>query len=369
MADLNWRGDRLHVSLEQWLTVLRREYLEDYLSFGGSAVKFVSGEPEVLSLIHESIEEMARGLNYHFAFLDAARIGADGKRPDLHRIERFFFEATGGVDWKQWAAEQARQYLDERGITVAPHRDLGDLDGIASDNGRDVRDLINGFQSGFATQLIKDRTLSVEFRSALTALCRSQVIPDSLTPTTEEVLLSWLRGSRIHGDLAALKAIQIFSRVDRSNARHLLVSFCRWLPRTGRSGLIVILDFRPYEKKRLTVAQKRNTAHQKLQEARARGATAEELYAIMDEVEIEPPVSYTDPAYVQMLELLRRFIDESEIFRGFCLVVLTSPSFYDTSELRNYTTYNAIQTRIGLEVRDANRANPAAALVHLGAPK
>ena len=43
----------------------------------------------------------------------------------------------------------------------------------------------------------------------------------------------------------------------------------------------------------------------------------------------EQSVSYSNNTYVQMLSLLRRFIDEVDRFERFLLVVLTSPSFFE----------------------------------------
>jgi hypothetical protein len=69
---------------------------------------------------------------------------------------------------------------------------------------------------------------------------------------------------------------------------------------------------------------------------------------------------------MQMLNMLRRFIDEVDWFERLLLVVLTTPRFYDDTSRRNYFNYDALQTRIGLEVHDARRPNPCANLVHLG---
>ena len=98
----------------------------------------------------------------------------------------------------------------------------------------------------------------------------------------------------------------------------------------------------------------------------ARGASAEELAALQAQADTEPAIVYSDAAYMQMLAMIRRFIDEIDWFERFLLVILTTPAFYDDTSRRNYNNYDALQTRIGLEVHDARRANPAAALVHLG---
>ena len=70
-----------------------------------------------------------------------------------------------------------------------------------------------------------------------------------------------------------------------------------------------------------------------------------------------------------MLTLIRRFIDEVDWFERFLLVIQTSPKFYDALSRRNYFNYDALQTRIGLEVHDLEKPNPTAALVHLGGPE
>ena len=358
-------ADRLRAPASEWAKRFTDEYLSDYIRSGGSVVKVVSGSDASLSEVSDTLRSAASRFGYYFSELGPAATGRDGKKPDLHRIDRFFLEATRDVDWKTWAAEEARRYLETQGIRVAPHRELNDLDGIAADNGRDATDLLNQYQREFATRLIRDHSLAIEFRTALTALSRAQLVPESMTPTTEEVLLGWFAGRTMPGASAALKRIHIFGRIDRSSARHMLASFCRWLPRTKRDGLVVVLDFRPYEHKRKTIAPRRKETELRLKEAILRRAAHEELEAIGEEGEAEPPVSYSNAAYQQMLQTLRRFIDETDWFERFCLVVLTSPGFYDGAPNRSYFDYDALQTRIGLEVHDATRANPVASLVHL----
>ena len=120
---------------------------------------------------------------------------------------------------------------------------------------------------------------------------------------------------------------------------------------------------------RKTIAQRRKETQIRLKEAILRHAAHEELEAIGEEGEAEPPVSYSNAAYQQMLQTLRRFIDETDWFERFCLVVLTSPGFYDGASDRSYFNYDALQTRIGLEVHDATRAYPVASLVHLAESK
>lgn len=357
-----------HVSPDVWLNTIHREYLSDYIKSGGSTVKFISGDDATLSSTQSTLHSMSLREGYFHVHLDTAVPLPDGKNPDLHRIDRFFFAATKPVDWSARTRAEAIAYLDSRGIVLQPGRALKDIDGIASDNGRDPTDLINQFQRELVTGLITDRGMAIEFRAAVGALIRGQLLPDSMSPTTEEVLLEWFAGRTMPGAAAALKRIHIFERITRGNARHLLGSFCRWLPKVGHGGLVLTLDFRPYEHKKIPRGRRQTATLQALQQAIAAGAPKDRLEALLAEGAAEPAVSYSDLAYMQMLAQLRRFIDEIDWFERFMLIVLTTPRFYDDSSTRNYWDYDALQSRVGLEVHDARRANPAAALVHLGDP-
>ena len=354
------------VSPEIWLDAIHREYLAEYIKSGGSTVKFISGDNPTLSSAQTRLHDLAEAEGYFHVHLDAAKALPDGKKPDLHRIDRLFFAATESVDWRGRTTAEARAYLDNRGVVVQPGRALQDIDGIAQDNGRTATDLINQFQRELVTGLIRDHGMAIEFRAAISALMRAQLLPESLTPTTEDVLLAWFAGRTMPGAAAALKKIHIFERVTRANARHMLASFCRWLPRAGHGGLIVTLDFRPYEHKKVPRGKRQAATLQALQQAIAAGAATARLEALLAEGAAEPAISYSDLAYMQMLAQLRRFIDEIDWFERFLLVVLTTPGFYDDASARNYWAYDALQSRIGLEVHDVQRANPAAALVHLG---
>ncbi len=360
------------LSLEDWLATIEYEYLADYIRSGGSAVKVISGSDAQLQRVTARVQEMAASADYFTAHLDPAVPDKMGKRPDLHRIDRFFFQVTQEVDWKAWAAMQAQQYLESRGIHLAAGRALGDLEQIALDNGRDPLDLLNQYQRELATLQIRDPRLSIEFRTAVTALGRALLIPDAVTPTSEEVLLGWFAGQALPGASSALKKVQIYERINLANARPMLVSFCHWLPQTGHAGLVVTLDFRPYEFKKIAKGKRQAEQLQKVRDALVRGASSEELTLLAQEHEsAEPELFYSDAAYMQMLTLIRRFIDEIDRFDRFLLVILTSPNFYkdktlDPTVKRCYFDYDALQTRIGQEVHDARYANPAASLVQLG---
>ena len=360
------------LSLETWLKTIENEYLDDYVCSGGSAVKVVTGTGAQLSQVVSNLHSLAKAKDYFSVHLDPAKKDDAGKNPNLHQINKFFFKVTESVDWKASAAVQAKQYLENQGIVLAEGRDIGDLERIAQDNGRDSSDLLNQYQRELATPQIRDTRLSIEFRTAVTALGRSLLIPDAVTPTTEEVLLGWFGGKSFPGAASALKKVQLYDRINLTNARPMLASFCRWLPQIAQSGLVVTLDFRPYEYKKVAKGKRQQEQLELIRAAAARGASPEEIGRIAEEHDSsQPEIFYSDAAYMQMLTMVRRFIDEIDYFERFLLVILTSPNFYkdkahDPTVKRCYFDYDALQTRIGQEVHDARNANPAASLVNLG---
>lgn len=360
------------LSLDRWLQTIQEEYLADYIPSGGSTVKVVTGTDTQMEGIIVKMKEMAKSANCFSAHLNPSRLDGAGKRPDLHRIDRFFFHVTESVVWRDSAAIQAQKYLANSGIHLAEGRELGDLELIASDNGRDSQDLLNQYQRELVTRQIRDTRLSVDFRTAVTSYSRALLIPDAVTPTTQEALASWFAGKSVPGASSALKKVQIYERININNARSMLSSFCRWLPEMGYDGLVVTFDFRPYEYKKVSKGKRQQENLRQIQEAISRGASTEELNQInMELSRAEPEVFYSDAAYMQMLTLIRRFIDEIDWFERFLMVILTTPNFYkdkniDPDVKRCYYDYDALQTRIGQEVHDAKNANPAASLVYLG---
>ncbi len=362
------------LSVEEWLGTFDAEYLDDFILSGGSAVKFLSGDEETLADVRKELSERAISKGYHYVGFQPDELGEDGKKPDFHRMDRFFFRIAETIEWKKEAGKQLVAALAERGVRFPNGQPTSDYQQVAQFNDRDPSDLLTTYQNLVTSLHLRDLGMAVEFRIALTALGRSQLIPDEVTPTTEELLLGWLCGEKaVSGSVPALKKIRIHERIARSNAKFMLQSLCHWLQQIGKSGVVVVFDFRPYEKVRVSRIQRALMDAMELEDAIRRGASSDELNEILDSRNREDPSEtyYAPAAYLQALEMLRHFIDEIERLEGFLLVVLGSPSYFQMarspdSKERRFWDYDALQTRIGLEVHDAERQNPSAGLVHFG---
>jgi hypothetical protein len=354
-----------------WVSFARSEYLAGPVASGGSAIRFVSGSDATLAAASDRLAQAAAQCGFESVQLDPGMRDEDGKAPNLHRIDRFFTAVTRDAEWKAWAEAEARCFLEQQtGVTIPADVSLRDVDAVARTTGMDANRLLLVYEREL-TRRISDHRLTLEFRAALAYLFSSALRRDEGSPTTDEVLLAWLRGKSLPGGAAALKRLQIYGRIGPLNARHYLASYCHWLRKRGKAGLLVVFDFRPYIQRRITALERNAALDRRLRSAAEGGAglTAAQLADMLHQRdEAAPTIAYADGAYYQMLASLRRFIDEIDRFPGLFMVVLTSPSFYSPSERgrRTFNDYDALQTRIGLDVADAERPNPAAALVHLG---
>lgn len=361
------------ISAEKWLQTMDEEYLTSFVTSGGSCVRFLSGESQVLDSVSKGLEKIASSREFHFVQVNPGDLTESGKRPDFHKIEKFYFRIAETIDWKRLSGEQVVNALRAKGINFPTDIPIHDYHKIASVNGLEPPDLLNHYARLVTDLLLRDLGMAAEFRFALTALGRAQLSPDELTPTTEELLCSWLRGEKaVPGAKQALERVRIHERISSSNARFFLESLFHWLMQIGKSGTIVVFDFRPYERVPISKAKRLQLQYEAVHEAIGRGAAIEELKDLTSEFDSTiGSVQYSPAAYIQALELLRHFIDGIERMAGLSLVVFGTPDFFDNrpdkfGTSRRYRDYDALQTRIGLEVSDVEKQNPSAALVHLG---
>ena len=354
------------LTTDTWLAGFEGRYLSDFVPSGGSVVRFVSGSDAALERVRTGLQQIAGQRNFHYRFLNADKPTADGRPPQLHRIERFYAAVTENVDWQDWAREQARNVLERLGLHIPPGTSLGDIQAIAEANKADRDYLIQQYK-GEARRSVQDRSMTVEFRNAITNLWVDQLLPDTSTPGRSDVLTAWLRGETLPpGGARVLKGCQIYGRISSINARHYLVSFCEWTRRVGRAGVLIVLDFRAYERTG-SASNRPNGTLAASKSASEQGAPIEELRRrLQDSGSEAAPLRYSKKPYEQMLSLLRRFIDEVDRFPSLALIVLTSLQYSGNDDrVRRYTDYVALNTRIGNEVADKNRPNPDAALVRL----
>jgi len=312
------------ISPEEYAAFLEREYLRDYIPQGGAAVRFmVSSEGDGIEEVFRRVRLAAQAAHFDVAAVDSHSV-------KVHMIQEVFHATARQIDWDGLARTVSRDVLEGLGFRVPAAPALFDMETLARDNHYQPNVLNVDFSRELQGRIIKDFAMAQEFRHAMFALCRSTIDSSAATQTTREAVLEWLRGD-LHR-ITAVKDALIYQRIGRHNARHMLFSLAHWLKTVGRTGLVLTIDLA-----QLGVSK--------------RDQTGNRLY-------------YTKAAVLDAYEVLRQLIDGTDELRSCLVLVGCAPEFLK-DPARGYEAYHALQLRIQDEVRDRNRANPFAALVHL----
>ncbi len=311
------------ISLPEWLRVIEKEYLQDYVSGGGAAVKFVIPLAAAgVGKVRQGLAEASARQGFQFAAVDAAVT-------KVHLVEQVFFAVARQLDWDQLTRQFLFGLLKDRCKLPENQADVS-LAHLAALNGCAEKELRLELRNVLRTGLARDYAMAQEFRSAIGALIRHMLDPVATNSGMDEIVKSWLRGELKY--IRPMKDLGIFQRINRSNARYLLHSLSHWLKRAGHSGLIVFMDITRY-----------------LEEGPRN----------------DGGLVYRKTAVLDCYEVLRQFIDGVDESEN-CLVVVAAPlTFVQEDERRNVDAYQALKLRIWDEVRDRRKVNPLAPMVRV----
>jgi hypothetical protein len=310
---------------DEWLSVLRKEYLQDFIPSGGAAVKFVV---PMDGLKHQGLldklKQGAKEDGYLFVSLNAATTR-------VHMIDRVFHAIAKQVAWDDLAYTFLYTTLLEAQYRLPENRSDFNLVQLASLNGYDVWEMRAIINNRLRERLVRDYAMAEEFRRSMLWLCQTQLDPEKVGAGTADAIKEWLRGElRL---ISALKPARIFQKIGRHNGRYMLCALSHWLHVTGKAGLVIVLDISRFLEARRP-PEPNGTLH------------------------------YSTPAVVDGYEVLRQCIDGTDELE-FCLIVVVAPPGFLTDERRGLSRYEALRLRIWDEVRDRERPNPLSSLVRL----
>ena len=317
----------MYVGLSDWLTVLEREYLTDFIPQGGSAVKFAvvgpSLEPDE---VRGDLARLARETGCLYVSVEATST-------KLHMIDQFFFAVARQLDWNDLARRFLLRLLAEGGFTVPPGSATIDYQSIADANDYSEPELRRDIRLLLTSRVFRDFAMAQEFRIAMVRLCQAQLEVGGSAGPEADAVKEWLRGEL--RSIVLLKAALIFQRIARHNGRDMFLSLAHWVRLAGYQGLVLSLDAERYFVERLPVERDGSLFH-------------------------------TTTAVMDAYEVFRQFIDATDELEGSLLVVTTPPSFLEDPK-RGLERYDPLDLRIWDEVRDRRVANPLASLVRLRA--
>ena len=318
------------VGVAEWTGLLGREYLAQFVSSGGAAVKIgVAADSAEVPAVLDAVAGMALEAGYPVVRVDA-------QRTRVQRMDYLFHAIARQMDWDSLAERYLRDRLAENGIAVGEDQPLYPIDAVADAAGMRRSDLIGLVGRLVSNGILRDYSLGREFRTAIALLCQRAVNPQNVSPADADIIKAYLRGEKF--PLGALKKLQIYQRIGRHNARTLLSSLARYLRQTGHPGLVVLLD----------------------------------LDAVVTDRAPLPPDAVPDPTLVKYgrvgvldtYEVLRQCIDETDETAYLLMVVVTGPGIVEHPK-RSVDNYSALKLRTVDDIRDRERANPLSALVRL----
>ena len=308
----------------KWLAFLRTEYLEGFIKAGGTSVKFVVPlDKTLVASLNEDITTQADQCGYI-----ATKVSSADTR--VHLVDQIFFRIAEQVPWEEMSRRAVTRLAKEAGYaipTAASREPLGEA--LASLNRVDRSVVAMDVRRWVSSSIF--RSLSRDFRVSMTQLCLAAIAGGSNGETVTNAITDWLTGR--NKAVGAVRPYQLFSRISRSNARHLLESLLLWAPFCGYAGLLLVLDI-----SRVTIP--RNPR---------------------DDVNY-----YTKAAMLDAYEVLRQFIDSTEQLKNCLVVVVADGAFLDVEpDGRGMGAYNALKLRVYDDIHDERLVNPMAALVRL----
>jgi hypothetical protein len=313
----------MDLTLDEWLATVEDEYLRQFITQGGAAVKFaVVPSAETSRALQRALIEAAVAQGCQAAVVDAAATR-------IHMIDQVFFAVARQVNWDALALAVVRDVLAEARLFVPTGEERLTYSELAALNQEDEFDVRRLLRTQLRRHVGQDFAMAPEFRVAMIRLCQAQLETDEVDLAETAAIRSWLRGElRL---ISAVKRAGIFQKIGRHNARAMILSLAHWLRRAGRAGFVLVLDLSRYL-------------------ATTRPADGS-LY-------------HTPTTVLDAYEVLRQFIDTTDELEG-CLIVAIAPHEFLDDPRRGLERYAPLQTRISDEVQDRNRANPLAALVRL----
>ncbi len=320
----------MDVSVQEWVNVIKKDYLHQFVRGGGASVKFAVAHTDLSRRrIIDELRKAAHDEGFLFISVDADKI-------KIHLIDHLFSAVARQVDWDELAYSFTSRLLEENGCRLPNERADFRLGRIAELNNREepfLRQEINRWLEG---AIYRDFRMCQEYRLALIKLCLTQLDSGDAASALASNIKAWLQGELPR--ISLLKPALIFQKIARHNARHMLYSLAHCLSKKSDcGGLVLALDVSRY-----TLASKPE----------------------------EPDGSfyYSTAATMDLYELLRQFIDGTDDLMNCFIAVVVGQEFLDEG-LRGVARYNALRMRITDEVHDEKFQNPYASLIRLSAPE
>jgi hypothetical protein len=313
------------LKLDRWLQTIEQEYFAEYLPAGGAAAKFVVGDSPALARLVPAAGTLAKRHGMLSVHLNA---GATR----LHMLQDVFFAIAGALPWDELVQHYLQTLFTRNGYPWSQPWGALSMAAMAREFGVAANLLARNRDQWLSQDLWEDPSLAQDFRAAMMRLCLLRLEPSDPDEGPDSPVGQWLRGEKI--GLALLRQYDIAARINRTNARAMLISLCHWLRKAGSKGLLLTLDLRP---------------------------------ALRPAPLAEGDLRYSPAAVMDLYEVLREVIDDLEHLPGLFLLGFADQELMAGDRRRTLDAYKALEMRIWPDVRPGDRQNPLAPLVTVSA--
>ena len=226
----------MSVGIQPFVSHLEEKYLSEYISLGGSKIKFVTGRPgsgKTHFLSYLSAKAAAMGfVTVNFSARDVW----------LHDFKEIYLEIFKHCDLpgclEACAGEVVKGLGYEpseipQGVTFADHLSaLGEFDAITK---KEIRNQLRSY-------FLKNPLIDNNFAVACSLLTGGILGHPVLESSSKELLLGWLTGSS-QTRLAEVRRLGLSpSKITKYNARHMLRSLLAVHRLAGKPGILVTVD-------------------------------------------------------------------------------------------------------------------------------
>ena len=177
----------MYITLHEYIEIIRKEYLQEFIRHGGTAVKFIVPTEEIDHKgLQQQLYDVSETEGYLFAAIDAAQTR-------VHMIDHIFHEVARQVEWDDLAFSFVSGVLSTNGFKI-PSRNEFNIRKLAELNELDETLLRVDFKKLLVRNLFHDYQMCQEFRIAMMQLCLAQLDQSDLYPVPGDVIKAWLRG-------------------------------------------------------------------------------------------------------------------------------------------------------------------------------
>ncbi len=212
------------------------KYLEEYIAFGGSKMKFVTGcTGSGKTFFLRVMQEKAKELGYRVASFSAHDVW-------LHDFKEIYVEVLRQCDIMECLKGCSRKIIENMGYAKEEiPSECAFIDFLAKEN---MSDALNRreIRMQLKQMFLDNPLLDNNFALACSMLTGSILGYPILEEQNKELLLSWLEGDR-QVKLAQLRMLGLSpSKITKYNARHMLRSLAEVIRLGGYTGLLICVD-------------------------------------------------------------------------------------------------------------------------------